>query len=1467
MKNILSILFCTIASLSLHAGCPTGDITLTSQADINAFPSKYPGCTNMPYRITIQESVAGDIINLNGLSQLTSIGGDFFVLNNSGLTNLTGLSGLSTIAGSLSIEGNNGLTSLTGLTAIASVGSLDIQGNTSLKDLTGLGTLTSIPAFFAIRNTALTSFKGLGPITSLGCVIIGSNAALTNLTGLGTVKYIHCYVAIGENPVLTSLTGFNAVTIFNDDLIIANNAVLPNLTGLGATTMIRGNLQINGNAKMTSLSGLGPVVSIGSAWGRGIFIQNNPTLTNLKGLGTVTSVGGFIYIGFNAALTNITDLSAVTSIGTYLKFENNATLTSLSGLNNINTATITDLTIINSPLLSLCEVPSICAYLANPSNPATISGNATNCANRAAVQAACTMPPTCGVGGITFSTQADVNNFTVNYPGCTQIMGDVIISGNDITNLNGLSVVISIAGSLTINNNPILTSITGLSALTSIGGFFTLDFNPALPSLSSLSTLKSIGGNLVIRGCTILPNLLGLSGLTTLGGNFVIISNNALTSLTGISSLTKLPALFILGNPVLPNLNGLSGITTITGFIALEQNPALASVAGLSGVHGALSSYLSIRDNKVLTNLTGLEGITSVGAFLGVGYNDVLTNVSGLSGIISVGGYLDIENNAALTSLTGFSGITSIGGYLRVANCGTLSSLVGLGNINPTTITNLTLQGNPFLSYCEIPNICTYLSNPLNPATISGNATNCANRAAVESACIAAIAPTITSTTPSSICGPGAITLSATASSGVINWYNTPTGGLSLFTGPSFTTPIITPLTTSIVSSYYVDATNNGLTSARFKVDATWIPDMKVPNILCHDINIALNPPTSVTITTADVVNAVTDNCTAPNDIVLSLTQSTFTLADLANSPLLIGVTAKDLSGNLNSCNFRVNIQSNGAYITNTSSGSRCGTGTVTLGATATSGVLNWYNVPTGGSILGTGSTFITPIISITTPYYVDVTDAGYTSTPRTQVFAKVLPSLIMSTPSVINVACNGNATGKVIVSTTGGTGAITYSMLPNVGTQSPSGTFNGLTAQAYVFTATDANGCTQSSSIIVTEPPKIIVTQFTPKTSIQCVGSTITFSAVATGVNMTVKWQKNGNDVTTPVPYTSSTTASYTSPSLLASDNGVTYRAIFQDGCPSDEIATAVGTLTINTPSVGGTLSPAQSQGCGPTTVNLLVSGINGSVTQWELQTNCNGAWASIGSAGLSSKTVTTPNSTTCYRVKVENGVCPAAYSTISTVIVDKPAVGGNVSLQGNQNETKVALCPSQNAILTLSNSVGHILKWQYSFGNSYSWVDLPNTENALALAVNGSSVSGTTYYRAVINTELSICTGTVSTAYSTAFKITKKTNCKSPDGNLTDSDIATDKGIKIMKAYPNPTSGFISLNIENVIARDEANGAVQIDILDLMGRVVQRTQQKLDEGYNILSLDMSNLSSGLYLVRIKDSDMHVAVARVSKI
>ncbi len=83
--------------------------------------------------------------------------------------------------------------------------------------------------------------------------------------------------------------------------------------------------------------------------------------------------------------------------------------------------------------------------------------------------------------------------------------------------------------------------------------------------------------------------------------------------------------------------------------------------------------------------------------------------------------------------------------------------------------------------------------------------------------------------------------------------------------------------------------------------------------------------------------------------------------------------------------------------ITASTPNTRCDSGTLSLGATASSGTINWYNSQTGGTFVGTGNSFTTPNISIDSFYYVDATFFGCTTAIRTPIKATNIttPSLI----------------------------------------------------------------------------------------------------------------------------------------------------------------------------------------------------------------------------------------------------------------------------------------------------------------------------------------------------------------------------------------------------------------------------------------------------------------------------------------
>lgn len=78
--------------------------------------------------------------------------------------------------------------------------------------------------------------------------------------------------------------------------------------------------------------------------------------------------------------------------------------------------------------------------------------------------------------------------------------------------------------------------------------------------------------------------------------------------------------------------------------------------------------------------------------------------------------------------------------------------------------------------------------------------------------------------------------------------------------------------------------------------------------------------------------------------------------------------------------------------ISSITSAERCQTGTLVLGATATSSPISWFTTESGGTAVGTGTSFTTPSISTTTTYYASVSGCDGSS-QRIPVIATVHPA------------------------------------------------------------------------------------------------------------------------------------------------------------------------------------------------------------------------------------------------------------------------------------------------------------------------------------------------------------------------------------------------------------------------------------------------------------------------------------------
>ncbi|WP_164108667.1 MULTISPECIES: MBG domain-containing protein [Sphingobacterium] len=150
--------------------------------------------------------------------------------------------------------------------------------------------------------------------------------------------------------------------------------------------------------------------------------------------------------------------------------------------------------------------------------------------------------------------------------------------------------------------------------------------------------------------------------------------------------------------------------------------------------------------------------------------------------------------------------------------------------------------------------------------------------------------------------------------------------------------------------------------------------------------------------------------------------------------------------------------------------------GTATVAPTGGTPAYTYSWAPSGG----TGAT-ATGLTAGT--YTVTVTDANACQTTRTFTInqpATALSATIAST----NVSCNGGGNGTATVVVSGGTPSYTYSWAPSGGTNA---TATGLGVGTYTCTITDANACSITRSVTITQPTAM--SAVTSKTNVSCNG------------------------------------------------------------------------------------------------------------------------------------------------------------------------------------------------------------------------------------------------------------------------------------------------------------------------------------------------------------------------------------------
>lgn len=218
----------------------------------------------------------------------------------------------------------------------------------------------------------------------------------------------------------------------------------------------------------------------------------------------------------------------------------------------------------------------------------------------------------CPSGNITLSSQIQIDNFATDYPGCTQILGDLTIQESttfEITSLAGLNQISTINGTLKIADNDALINFNGFDNLISIGELLIIEDNDMLLSIAQLSNLCWLDNSLWVFNNSSLNSLSGLENLNLIGGYLWIQENPNLIDLTGLDNITAIDdGLSINANNGLISLMGLDNLVLLNGDCRVYNNSLLSNIIALANVDLTTVTNLRFYSNPNLS-ICGLPNV------------------------------------------------------------------------------------------------------------------------------------------------------------------------------------------------------------------------------------------------------------------------------------------------------------------------------------------------------------------------------------------------------------------------------------------------------------------------------------------------------------------------------------------------------------------------------------------------------------------------------------------------------------------------------------------------------------------------------------------------------------------------------------------------------------------------------------------------------------------------------------------
>ncbi|OAV43255.1 immunoglobulin-like domain-containing protein [Lewinella sp. 4G2] len=718
-SSLATLVVCLLACLctgQLSAQTFTGDVTLSSNADIQAFvDGNNDRYTTVDGNLTLNGGVpmaGGAISDLNNIKDLIEVTGTISIL---GWTNdnqgFVSWDNLTTIGGDLIVRDASGSLSQVKMESVTSIGGgVEVtnsvgngQWQVSLNNLDGtIDRLILTDNIDASRTGGLKDVKffNLDQITGPFTV---TNTFLSNNLQLGDLN-VSGALTVSNNPELTQLSLNNLNTI-SGDFLVERNAKLREITCFQITS-----------TKNVTIQDSQPELNVINFKGKtNSTITGNLTVTNNdrpSGSRPFFNFDGIEFITGNVAFTNQSKVAAqiemqkLFSVGGNMLFNNIARSIRLARNDPSSNLTGT-LTLTDNPFEAGQEI-----------NFRTQTG-ATTFANNTHTSAT-GLKFTCQTcGDITISGN---NNLGSIFMQNTQTVGNYVLADNpelaviqfpDILNFGSfrLSGNHPLFRDLNVNsnNNNVQTlgvNIAGDLSITSPGTGFT-----GASDALKLFLVRNIGGDLILENAT--PNNpfnVFFNSLSLVGGD-ISIKNFARNDIQ-------------LGN---------SGVLDFNGNITLEGN----EMASRAIIRANSANSISITSPNALgNNLATVEfpELTSVTNGITLNNNAALTTLK-IPKLATVGGPFTLSGNTALATVDVPSDGVTTGGLVLTDN----SNLTGGLDLEEFTLSSgdLTISGNTnFSACCSIDcDLQATINDNGGSVTVFNNAAGCASIVDIAETC------------------------------------------------------------------------------------------------------------------------------------------------------------------------------------------------------------------------------------------------------------------------------------------------------------------------------------------------------------------------------------------------------------------------------------------------------------------------------------------------------------------------------------------------------------------------------------------------------------------------------------------------------------------------------------------------------------------------------------------------------------